>query len=76
MEFNLWVSVLVIWTTVVWNAVNPNPMAYRGNLAKPVEAINDVLRGISRNQRSMNDLSSEFAKDIRDIGIAANENQP
>ena len=76
MEFRLWVSVLLTWTTVDWNVVNPNPMAYRGNLAKPVEAINDVLRGISRNQRSMNDLSSEFAKDIRDIGIAANENQP
>ena len=73
MEFKLWVSVLVIWTTVVWNVVNPNPMAYRGNLAKPVETINDVLRGVSRNQRSMD---SEFAKDIRDIGIAANENQP
>ena len=76
MEFKLWVSVLVIWTTVVLNVVNPNPMAYRGNLVKPVDTINDILRGVSRNQRSMNDLSSEFAKDIRDIGIAVNEIQP
>ena len=74
MEFKLWVSVLVIWTTVIWNVVNPNPMAYRGNLVKPVDTINDILRGVSRNQRSMNDLSSEFAKDIRDIGIATNKN--
>ena len=57
MEFTLWVSVLLTWTTVVWNVVNPNPMAYRGNLAK-------------------NDLSSEFAKDIRDIGIAVNKILP
>ena len=57
MEFRLWVSVLLTWTTVVWNVVNPNPMAYRGNLAK-------------------NDLSSEFAKDIRDIGIAVNKILP
>ena len=74
MEFRLWVSVLLTWTTVVWNVVNPNPMAYRGNLVKPVDTINDILRGVSRNQRSMNDLSSEFAKDIRDIGIATNKN--
>ena len=73
MEFKLWVSVLVIWTTVIWNVVNPNPMAYRGNLVKPVDTINDILRGVSRNQRSMNDLSSEFAKDIRDIGISVNK---
>ena len=74
MEFRLWVSVLLTWTTVAWNVVNPNPMAYRGNLVKPVDTINDILRGVSRNQRSMNDLSSEFAKNIRDIGIATNKN--
>ena len=73
MEFRVWASVLVIWATVVWNAVNPNPMAYRGNLAKPVEAMNGVVPGVSRDQRSMNDLSSEFAKDIRDIGREVNK---